>query len=369
MLIILALYLVLLWLLFSRLKLVRLGWVSGTLAALGGAFILAVFLALFNYLTPSGSFTVVSRVMEVAPNVAGQVIEIPVKVNQPVKAGAVLFRLDPAPFQYKVNQLEASLAQAQQQVKQLKASYDQATANVEGLTKQVAFHSERLADYQKMVSQDVQTEFRLQDTQIQYETARFQLEAAKAAQQNAKLAMDSQIGGVNTAVAQIQAQLGDAKWDLEQTTVRAPADGVVTLLALTVGDRASQVQKVMSFIVTDDIMLIGMFAPNGFQTIKPGAAVKLVFDNSPGRIYHGKILEIPEGVGQGQVATSGVLAKSGAVSGVKAYPARISIPDDFDRAQLRLGMPGTATVFSDHAGVIGLLMSILVWISSYTAYL
>jgi hypothetical protein len=54
---------------------------------------------------------------------------------------------------------------------------------------------------------------------------------------------------------------------------------------------------------------------------------------------------------------------------VKAYPARISIPDDFDRAQLRLGMPGAATVFSDHAGVIGLLMSILVWISSYTAYL
>ena len=49
---------------------------------------------------------------------------------------------------------------------------------------------------------------------------------------------------------------------------------------------------------------------------------------------------------------------------MKAYPARISIPDDLDQAQLRLGMPGTATVFADHAGVIGLLMSILVWISS-----
>jgi hypothetical protein len=54
---------------------------------------------------------------------------------------------------------------------------------------------------------------------------------------------------------------------------------------------------------------------------------------------------------------------------VKAYPARISIPDDLEQAQLRLGMPGSATVFSDKAGVIGLLMSILVWINSYTAYL
>jgi hypothetical protein len=64
-----------------------------------------------------------------------------------------------------------------------------------------------------------------------------------------------------------------------------------------------------------------------------------------------------------------MLAKSDAVSGAKTYPARISIPDDLDRVQLRLGMPGTATAFADNAGVIGLLTSILVWISSYTAYL
>jgi hypothetical protein len=51
MLIILTLYIVLVWLLFAKLKLVRLGWVSGTLAVLGGALILATFLGLFNYLT------------------------------------------------------------------------------------------------------------------------------------------------------------------------------------------------------------------------------------------------------------------------------------------------------------------------------
>jgi multidrug resistance efflux pump len=369
MLIILTLYIVLVWLLFSKLKLIRWGWVSGTIAVLIGAFILAVFLALFNYLTPSGSFTVVARVMEVAPNVSGQVIEIPVKPNEPVKTGAVLFRLDPAPFQYKVNQLEASLVQAQQQVKQLEANYEQASATVEGLTKQLAFHNQRLADIDKLTGEQALSVFRAQDTQVQQETVSAQLQAAKAAQLNAKLAMDSQIGGVNTTVAQIQAQLGDAKWDLDQTTVRAPADGTVTLLALTVGDRASPASAVMSFIVTDDIMLIGMFSPNGFETIKLGAAVKLVFEDRPGRVYHGKIVAIPQGVGQGQVAVSGTLAKSGAVSGAKAYPARISIPDDLDRVRLRLGMPGTATVFADNAGVIGLLMSILVWISSYTAYL
>ena len=86
MLIILCLYLVGLWLIFSKFKLVRWGWFSGTVAVLVGAFILAVFLALFNYLTPSGKVTVAGRVVEVTPNVTGQIIAIPVKTNVPVKS-------------------------------------------------------------------------------------------------------------------------------------------------------------------------------------------------------------------------------------------------------------------------------------------
>jgi len=39
------------------------------------------------------------------------------------------------------------------------------------------------------------------------------------------------------------------------------------------------------------------------------------------------------------------------------------------RESLRLAMSGSATAFAGNAGVIGLLASILVWISSYTAYL
>jgi multidrug resistance efflux pump len=102
MVIILCLYIVALWLVFSRFKVVRWGWLSGTVAILVGAFILATFLALFNYLTPSGRVTVAGLVVEVTPNVTGQVVAIPVKPNVPVKMGDVLFQIDPAPFQYKV---------------------------------------------------------------------------------------------------------------------------------------------------------------------------------------------------------------------------------------------------------------------------
>jgi multidrug resistance efflux pump len=369
MIIILCLYVVALWLVFSKFKLVRWGWLSGTVSVLVGVFILATFLALFNYLTPSGRVTVTGRVVEVTPNVTGQIVAIPVKPNVPVKANDVLFQIDPAPFQYKVTQLQASLAAAKQQVEILKSNYEQATANVEGLTTQVAYNKKRLADIQTLASEDANTQFQAQDKQVQYETVSAQLGAAKAAQQSAKLALDSEIGGVNTTVAQLQAQLDNANWELSQTTIRAPADGYVTVVALTVGDRALQLHSAMSFIVESEITLVGMFSQNGFQTIKVGAPVDIVFDNAPGRIYHAKITEIPKGVGQGQVAVSGTLARTNALGGATVFPAVISIPDEMSRESLRLGMSGSATAFADNAGVIGLLASILVWISAYTAYL
>src|SRR5262249_25584244 len=155
--------------------------------------------------------------------------------------------------------------------------------------------------------------FREQDTQVQFETVSAQLQAAKAAQQSAKIALDAEIWGENPTVAQTKAQLDHAKWELEQTSVRAPADGYVTLIALTVGDRAHLTRAALSFIVTDETVIVGMFAQNGFRTIKPGATVTLLFDNDPGRLHKATITEIPEGVGQGQVATSGVLARTNAV--------------------------------------------------------
>ena len=369
MIIILCLYVVALWLVFSKYKLVRWGWLSGTVAVVVGGFILAIFLALFNYLTPSGRVTVAGRVMEVTPNVTGQIIAIPVKANVSVKKGDVLFQIDPTPFQYTVAQLRASLAGAKQQADILKSNYDQATANVTGLTAQVAFNTQRNADIQKLAAEGANTTFQAQDRQNQFETALAQLNVAKASQQSAKLAMDSEIGGVNTTVAQIQAQLDNANWQLEQTTIRAPANGNVPVMTLTVGDRALQASAVMSFIVEDEITIVGMFSQNGFQTIKLGTPVAIVFDNDPGRIYHAKITNIPKGVGQGQIATSGTIARTNAIGGATVFPAAISIPDEMSRDSLRLGMSGSATAFAGNAGVIGLLASILVWVSSYTVYL
>ncbi len=89
--------------------------------------------------------------------------------------------------------------------------------------------------------------------------------------------MNSEIGGLNTTVAPIQAQLDSASWELSQTTIRAPADGYAPVVALTVGDRASERCRSEA------------------------------------------------------VATSGTIARTGAIGGATVFPAVISIPEEMNR--------------------------------------
>jgi outer membrane protein TolC len=77
------------------------------------------------------------------------------------------------------------------------SNYEHATANVAGLAAQVKYNTKRLADIQTLSTEGANTEFKEQDTQVQYETVSAQLNAARATQQSAKLAMDSSFSSGN----------------------------------------------------------------------------------------------------------------------------------------------------------------------------
>ena len=369
MVIIALLYLLLVWLVFFKLKIFAWNWISGTVAGLVGVLIIAVFLALLNTLTPSGRFAVIGRVVELTPNVPGSVIEIPVQPNVLIKAGALLFQIEKAPFEARVKQLQAAVVEARQKVEQLKAQVELSVADVKGLASQLEYAERRRNDLERLSRTSATSEFKLQDAVAQASLLDAQLQAARAREINARLALGSEIDGVNTTVAQLQAQLDNAEWELDQTSVRAPQDGYVSTMALAVGARVLPARSALSFIVRDDIRIVGLFDQNGFKTIKRGSLVKLVFANRPGRVYRSRISDITMGIGQGQLAVSGVLARAETVGTANTFPANIEIPKDVDADALRLGIVGTATAISEGAGPIGVLASLLLWIKAYAAYL
>jgi multidrug resistance efflux pump len=369
MLIIALLYVCAAWLVFFRFKLLPWNWPWRIGTVLMGCFILAVFVALLNTLTPSGRIAVVGRVVEVTPNVVGTVTSIPVEPNVLVKAGTVLFQIDPAPYEIKVKQLQAGVAEGRQKAEQLKAQVDLAVADVKGLKSQFDYAGKRRADIEKLVQTSATSQFTLQDAIAKVDQLIAQLQAAEAREINARLSLGSEIDGVNTTVAQLNAQLENAQWELEQTTVRAAGDGYVGVMALAVGARAAPFRAALSFILANDIAIVGVFEQNGLKIIKPGVSVKLVFAGRPGEIYYSTIKDVVRGTGQGQVAVSGTLARTDMVGTSTTYPASINLPKDIDPDLLRLGMVGTATAFSDKAGPIGALATIVLWAKAYAAYL
>jgi multidrug resistance efflux pump len=108
-------------------------------AALGGIIGIALLLLIMNYNHPfTKNARIYFAVTPVLPTVKGRVIEVPVQANAPLKEGDVLFRIDPKPYEYVVEQKKAALAEAEQNVRQLKASLDQAAAATEGANAQFA---------------------------------------------------------------------------------------------------------------------------------------------------------------------------------------------------------------------------------------
>jgi len=80
---------------------------------------------------PSGPVNVFRYVIEIVPNVTGQVVDVPVQPHTPLKEGDVLFQIDRRPFQAEVDRLAAAVAEAQQKVLQLEAVFNTAAANLD----------------------------------------------------------------------------------------------------------------------------------------------------------------------------------------------------------------------------------------------
>ena len=205
-------------------------------ATLGGIIGIALLLLVMNYNHPfSANARIYFAVTPVLPGVKGRVVEVPVQPNAPLKEGDVLFRIDPKPYEYTLQQKQAALAEAEQTVRQLKASLDEATANVEKAQVQLRLQEDNYNRQVQLFSRQVIAQATLDIAQRNYDGAKQVLSGAQAAEERARLAYTSDVGGVNPTVARITAEMGDAEYDLAQTTTRASAEGFVTQLALRPG--------------------------------------------------------------------------------------------------------------------------------------
>jgi multidrug resistance efflux pump len=371
MLIVLSIYAVLIWLLFFKAKILpwNQGW-KWTVYSVG-VLIALVVLGALNYYTPSGRIVVQGAIVEITPNVSGTVVSVEAKPNLRLKKGDVIFRIDPTPFAAEVRRLEAALVDARENVRRMEADLASARADVAALEAQGAFARRRVADIQQLQSRGATTEFKVQEAVTQLDSLVAQRDSAAARARSLEIALASRVGEVHSSVAQIDAQLDRAFWELEQTTVRASSDGMVTVLTLRSGARVSPVRSVAAFVPVEDLALTGVFPQAGLSRIQEGTSVSVAFAADPGSIYESTVILVVPAVGEGQVTATGALPRAAEFlrGGGSDTVVRIAMPTDVPERVRQLGVAGTATVFAENSGPMEPLARILLWLRAFTNFL
>lgn len=246
---------------------------------------------------PQGPALVARNSVSIIPNVAGEVIEVLADANAPLKAGDVLFRIDPTPYDSQAKAIEA----------------------------QLRFQDLRLSQMTQLVERDSGRTFDVQQRQSE--------------------------------VDQLKAQLEGARWNLEKTVVRAPADGYVTNVALRKGARVTTA-PVMAFIDTSETIVGVEISQNNARYVAPGQPVEVTFKLMPGKVYTGKVESILQALASGQTQVSG---QAVAPKAIEAAPFIVKIRLDDNRLaqSLPAGSTGDAAIFTDHVRVAHVVRKVL----------
>ncbi|EKE74904.1 HlyD family secretion protein [Gallaecimonas xiamenensis] len=247
-------------------------------------------------------------VLTIAPQVAGEVVEVAVSNNQAVKAGDLLFRIEPRDYQLAVEKAELALSEAQQTNDSLRAQLAQAGAAVRQAQVAAAEAKREFNRLEALRGRKLVSQQQLDQTATNVDATAASLVAAQQ-QQRSVQAQLGESGEQNLRLRQARNQLAQARLNLERTQVRAPEDGVISNLQLVAGVQTQAKQSLLSLVVSGKERIAADFREKSLARVKDGAQAWVVFDALPGQVFNATLSSRDQGVAQGQLLPNGQLAQ------------------------------------------------------------
>ena len=397
---ILGLYALCVWLIFFKFKWLPWNTTSMVIVITIPVVALTLMILLLNVFAPSSAdVRVIKPVVNVVPQVGGRVLEVPVEPNRLVKKGEVLFKIDPTPYELAVKGLEAQLANAEASSRELeeqlggaggglaaaRGSVQQAEARVHEVQAKLDFTLKRVEDNRELVRRGAGDRFALETAETDAKTLMAQLETARgvlaqsrgnevqaaASERQVRQRIGGKVGNVYAPVAQVRAQLDNARWQLSQTTVVAPSDGYAINVQLRAGSftAAFPITPAMTF-VENTYQVIALYSQNELHQIDPGNEAEFVLPVIPGKVFKAKVDSIIWAQGQGQSLISASLPTTGTAPVPPGrFPVKLTVdPRDAD-IFLPAGAIGQGAIFTEHLAFLHILRKVLLRVSAKTDYL
>jgi multidrug resistance efflux pump len=368
----LGIYSFFVWLIFIKFKWLPWNTTSQITVAIIPIVGITALILLLNVFAPSSAdVRVIKYVVQILPQVKGRVIEVPVEGNRLYQKGEVLFRIDPTPYELTVQSLEAQLVNAEGSSLKLREELNSARAKSAALVAQVDLAAKRIAENRELVDAGAGDRFTLEQAEATYEQLVAELAAARAVEAQTMTSISAVVGDDQAEVAQIRAELASARWDLQQTTTYAPADGYVINLQLRPGSVVVPfpIAPAMSF-VEEEFQVIAMFHQNELHQVEPGNEAEISLLTYPGEVLKARVDSIVWAQGQGQIAVSGIIPQTGVQP---LPPGRFAVKLDIEPKHrevfLAAGAAGSAAIYTNRLAAIHILRKVILRVGTYTNYL
>lgn len=307
------------------------GWVQKTprnLSIFVGVGVVLISAIVFAWLTvapTSEDGRVFQYVLQVVSDVSGPVVEVPAEPLVPMEKGEVIFKIDPVPFQAKVDQLMASIDQTDAQRRLAQLEVDRSAALV---TRGAGSRS----DLDRWTAER---------------------------------------DGAVAAIKSLEAQLSSAQWDLDKTVVRASASGYLVNLQVQPGVavRSFAGTPAGSFVSEDAKYIVASYSQSSIRKIEVGNAAEMVFPMYPGEVFAGTVTHVIKATGTAQVAPSGAIPVMSGAPAAGRYVVRIQVDDAEALARLPQGASCTVATYADAGKPFHVISKVVMRIDAWKAYL
>ncbi len=334
-------------------------WFAGSfrfwlLVVLSVLVVLVIYHALSDHYTPMTTDAYVQAyVVQVAPQVAGQVVRVYARNGEKVKAGALLFEIDPRPFEHKVAYLQARLIETVQRVKQLETERTAAQAEHARLKAEADYAATVHQQEEMIYKKQATTERKYLEARDRYRAARAAAERAAVQVQHVEESLQARVGKEHALVAMVKAQLAEAELNLTYTRVLAPCEGVITDLQLRDGAYAHVGQSVLTIIDTSTWLIVAHFRENALRNMEEGQPALVALQGRPGELLPARVVSTGRGVRQGQGIPSGTLPdvkrQASWVEPAQRFQVRLVL-EEAESVPLRVGMTGSVSVYTEPEG-------------------
>ncbi len=278
-----------------------------------------------------------AQMVRIAPQVSGQLAELDVDSNTPVKEGAVLARIDPAAPQAEMVKAQAMLAEAQGGLGTARAQVEQAASQVaEAQSALVAAGvkaanarstADRLTGIRSQSDAAAVSQQEADDAVAAARAAEAMRDQAKTAVASAQAAKDAAQAGQVAAMAKVRsarAAIAAAQVVLDHLTLTAPANGQIVQVSVARGSFVQPGEQIMA-LVPDRVYVTANFKETQLADIRVGQPVDLTVDAYPDVAFKGRVVSIQRGAGQAFQLLPPQNATGNYVKVVQRVPVRIAI--------------------------------------------